>query len=200
MFDFFLVSYSFEQVMGAAAGLFGFLAFVLYYISILKGKTRPNRATWFILTVVGALIALSYYASGARETLWVPVSYVIGPFIAFLLSIKYGVGGWTPFDRLCLFGCFVSIIFWKVSHSPEITLFLNILIDFFGILPTIKKSYLDPLSEDRTAWSMTVFASVLNIFAVGSWTLVIGVYPVYMLFFNGLIVALLFFSPKKVFN
>lgn len=150
-----------------------------------------------MLTVVGVLIVVSYYASGARETLWVPISYAVGPLIAFLLSLKYGEGGWAPFDRFCLLACFVSMVFWKVSRSSEIALFSNILIDFFGLLPTIKKAYLDPESEDRIAWSVTSLSNFLNILAVGSWTLVIGFYPVYMFLVNGLVTTLLFLRSKK---
>lgn len=190
--------YSFHEIVGVIAGLLEFLAFILYYVSIIQGKTRPNRATWFVLTVVGALIAMSYYASGARETLWVPLSYAIGPLIAFLLSIPYGEGGFTLFDRWCLFACFVSIVFWKVSHSSEITLFFSMLIDFFGLLPTIKKSYLDPASEDRAAWSVTSLSNFMNIFAVGSWTFVIGFYPVYMFLVNGVVTLLLFLRKDRM--
>ena len=74
--------YSSEQIIGVLAGILEFSAFILYYISILQGKTRPNRATWFVLTIVGFLIVASYYASGARETIWIPVSYAVGPLIA----------------------------------------------------------------------------------------------------------------------
>lgn len=189
--------YSFEQIIGFLAGVLEFGAFLLYYISILQGKTRPNRATWFVLTVVGVLIVMSYYASGARETLWVPISYAVGPLIAFLLSLRYGEGGWTPFDRACLLACAVSIIFWKISKNPEMTLFFNLLIDFFGLLPTIKKAYLDPLSEDKVAWSVTSLANFMNILAVTSWTFIIGFYPVYMLIVNGLVTTLLFIRKKE---
>jgi hypothetical protein len=188
--------YSFEQIVGLSAGIIEFVAFLLYYLSIFQGKTRPNRATWFVLTVVGALIAGSYYASGARETLWVPISYAIGPLIAFLLSLRYGEGGFTPFDQFCLLACLVCALFWQLSHSPEVTLFAGILIDFFGLLPTIKKSYLDPLSEDKIAWSVTSLSNFLNIIAVSSWTFVIGFYPVYMFLINGLVTTLLFL-PKR---
>lgn len=191
------MEYSFEQIIGFSAGLLEFWAFILYYISILNGKTRPNRATWFVLTVVGVLIVMSYYASGARDTLWVPISYAVGPFIAFLLSLKYGEGGFTPFDRFCLLACLVSIVFWKISHSPAMTLFANLLIDFFGLLPTIRKAYLDPKSEDRAAWSVTSLSNFLNILAVGSWTFVIGFYPVYMFLVNGLVTTLLFVRGRK---
>ncbi len=137
---------NFYEIAGIFAGITSFLAFFLYYVSILRRKTSPNRATWLILTVVGALIASSYYEIGARETIWVAISYVLGPFIAFLLSIKYGEGGWTRFDKFCLAGAIISLIFWWLSGLALITLLINIFIDFLGILPTIKKSYLNPKS------------------------------------------------------
>lgn len=77
------------------------------------------------------------------------------------------------------------------------TLFANLLIDFFGLLPTIRKAYLDPKSEDRTAWSVTSLSNFLNILAVSSWTFVIGFYPVYMLLVNGLVTTLLFVRGRK---
>lgn len=184
---------SFEEIIGVLAGVFSFVAFVLYYLAILRGETRPNRATWIILTIVGVLIASSYYASGARETMWIAISYVVGPLIAALLSLKYGEGGWNRFDLFCLAGCLVSVVFWWISEQPALTLAINIFIDFLGILPTLKKSYLDPLSEDKIAWSVTSLSNFLNIFAVGQWTFAIGFYPLYMLFVNGLITFFLFF-------
>ncbi len=190
------MEYSFEGIIGGIAGGLSFVAFLLYYVSIFRWETRPNRATWIILTVVGVLIASSYYASGARETMWIPLSYVLGPFIAAILSIKYGEGGWNRFDIVCLIGCLVSVVFWGLTDEPLIALFINIVIDFFGILPTLKKSYLDPLSEGKLAWSVTTVSNFLNIFAVGTWSFALGAYPVYMVLVNGLVTFFLFARRK----
>lgn len=179
-------------LIGQIAGGVSFLAYVLYYISIVQGRSRPNRATWIILTVVGVLIAASYYASGARSTMWVALAYTVGPLIAALLSFKYGEGGTTRFDIFCLVGCALSLVFWALSQNPLVALIINIVIDFLGILPTLKKSYLDPLSEDRLAWSVTTFSNILNIFAIEAWIFSIAVYPVYMVIVNGLVTIFIF--------
>jgi len=189
-------------LLGQIAGGVSFFAFILYYISIIQGRSRPNRATWIILTVVGVLIAASYYASGARSTMWVAIAYTIGPFIAALLAFKYGEGGTTRLDIFCLLGCAVSVLFWVFTNNALTTLLINIVIDFFGILPTLKKSYIDPLSEDKIAWSTTVFSSALNIFAINTWVFSIAIYPVYMLAVNGLVTLFLFQKnpPLKIFS
>jgi hypothetical protein len=51
--------------VGQLAGAISFLGFVPYIIEIAQGKTRPNRATWWIWAVVGAMLCASSYASGA---------------------------------------------------------------------------------------------------------------------------------------
>lgn len=180
------------QIAGILAGVVSFIAFIAYYFSIVSGKTKPNRATWFILTIVGVLILVSYYSVGARDTLWVPIGYTLGPLITFLLSIKYGEGGWTTFDKICLFVAIISVIFWYLSGSALITLIINIFIDFCGILPTIKKSYLDPSSEELYPWVITFTAGFLNLFAINSFAFDIVIYPIYMFLVNGIVTFFLF--------
>ncbi len=192
------MNFDITGVSGMLAGWVSFFAFVLYYISIIRGETTPNRATWFILTIVGALIASSYYSIGAKETLWVAISYVIGPLITFILSIKYGEGGWTIFDKVCLFLSSISVILWIISGSALSALLINIFIDFLGILPTIKKSYLRFNSEGLTPWVVTFFASVLNIIAIREWNFSIYIYPIYMMIFNSLIMMLLLIPRLKI--
>lgn len=185
-----------KGLCGLLAGIISIFAFAFYNLSILRGITKPNRATWWILTLVGMIIVVSYYAEGARRTMWVPVTYIIGPFIVALLAIPYGVGGWTIFDRACLSGAGLSLVIWFLTGSVLIVLLMNLLMDFFGIMPTILKSYLRPKEEDVTAWVLSTIASVFNLLAVERWEFAIAVYPVYMLIGNGIITLLLFLSPR----
>lgn len=187
----------FTSISGLIAGALSFTAYLLYIFTTLWGKTRPNRATWWILTAVGCIILASYYSAGARDTIWVPVSYILGPLIVALLSLRYGDGGWTRFDRFCLYGAGVSIILWWFFSSPVLALLTNILIDFLGLLPTVRKAYLRPEGEDRIAWALEFSANAINLFAVGEWIFAIAVYPIYLVMMNGLITALLFRQKKK---
>ena len=187
---------SYFQVVGLIAGVLSIVDFVLYDISIIRRRTTPNRATWFILTVIGILIFSSSYSLGARETLWVALGYILGPFFTSLLSIKFGEGGWTKFDKFCLFGAALSGFLWWQTGSALVALLSSIIIDIFGLLPTIKKSYFRPDSEEFFPWFVTVLACVLNVFAIQQWKFDIWIYPIYMLVINGLIAYLLYFRPK----
>lgn len=183
--------------LGRTAGVISFAAFIPYVIAILRRETKPNRATWWIWTIVGFMLGASYYFSGANQTIWVPVSYIIGPFFIAILSIKYGEGGWTRFDRNCLLGTGVSLILWWVFNSSLIALLINIFIDLIGALPTIKKSYREPEKEDETAWILFFLGNIINLFAIETWKFAIIIYPIYMLLCCGTITVLVIFRKPN---
>lgn len=181
-----------QDIIGIVAGLLSFAAYTLYIITSIWGKTRPNRATWWILTLVGVLIASSYYASGARSTIWIALSYVAGPLIIGLISLKHGEGGWSSFDKGCLLAALLSLVLWFLFRGPLITLLINIAIDFIALLPTIRKSYLRPIGENKVAWALESLAAAVNMLAITKWSFAIVVYPLYLLLSSWSITTLLF--------
>lgn len=182
-----------KELIGIIAGILSFSAYLLYIYTTILGKTKPNRATWWILTFIGLMIASSYYVGGARNTIWVAVSYVLGPFIIAILSLKYGEGNkWEKLDKWCFIVAIISIPIWYISKSAIIVLSINMFLDFIGLVPTIKKSYLRPNGEDRIAWTLESFAGILNIFAIERWVFAIAFYPIYLFTINGIITILLY--------
>lgn len=137
--------------------------------------------------MVGVMIAISYRAIGADSTMWVPISYVIGPLGTAVLSIKFGEGGWTKLDRTCLLGVGIGLILWGVARSPDLTLGMNIGIDFLGALPTIRKSIHDPYSEDQFSWLLFALSSIVNLLAIDQWGWSIAIYPIYILLITSVI-------------
>lgn len=175
----------FHATLGIIATIVVTAAYVPYIISIFRKETKPNRASWFIWAILGAITFTSYYSLGARSTVW--YSLPLGTVITALLSIRYGVGGWNRFDGICLLGAFFGLVSWFISGNPFIALALVMVVDFFAYLPTIKKTYLNPLSENKAAWALFTLSGVLNFLAIDSWTVDIAAYPAYMLAFNFLV-------------
>lgn len=181
---------------GITAGVLSFSAYLFYIRAILRGQTKPNRATWFIWSIIGLILVFSYRASGAEDTIWVPVSEAIAPTIIALLSIKYGVGGTDKLDIICLIASFISLLMWYIFDSALIALVTNLFIDFFAALPTIKKSICNPNEEDRFAWSMTQTGNLFNLFAISNLSFGVIVYPIYTFIIDGIITSLLYRKIK----
>ena len=168
---------SIQMFVGVLSGLVGLAASIPYIPSILRGETRPNRATWFIWTVLGLVTALSYKGVGAGPTVWMAWVFFVNPLITFVLSFKYGVGGWSKLDRFCLAGVLLAAAVW--FFSPGWALAMSIAVDLCGLIPTLYKSWHKPEEENLAGWVIITVASVLNLFAIDSLSFGVCVYPVY---------------------
>lgn len=188
-----------SYLIGIIAGVLAFGSYGFYVRSIIRGETKPQRVSWWVWASLGSVIWASYYLSGARNTLWAPLSEVLGPIAVAILAIKYGEGGWTLFDRKCLIGIGAALILWLVFNSPLVGLVSALAIDFFAALPTVRKSSLRPRRENFTAWLLVVMANFLNIFAIEKWTFALAIQPIYYTAITGIIfLPLLFFRLKSL--
>src|SRR3989344_3962600 len=119
-----------KATLGLVAGIIALLAYIVYVISIFRGGSKPNRATWWIWAFMGLVLALSYDFAGAGNTIWVPYVEFLGPLSIAILSLKYGEGGLdNKTDLLCLLGAVASVILWIVFNSQMIALVTNLAID-----------------------------------------------------------------------
>lgn len=180
-----------NDVVGMMAGAASLLGFLPYVRDVLARRTVPSRSTWLIWTIVGSMLCASYWQSGASETLWISVSYVAGPLCVFLLSLRFGEGGWSRLDRFCLASSGLSAVLWTITRQPLLALWLNIAVDSLGALPTIKKTYREPASESRAAWSCFFAGAVLNLVAARSWSLGAIAYPLYLFAVSAVMTALI---------
>ncbi|MDP3999134.1 MAG: hypothetical protein Q8P76_00890 [bacterium] len=184
-------------IAGIAAGILALAAFIPYVISILKNQTRPSRATWFIWAIQDILTLASYYASGAKETIWVPIGFTIGATTSAALSVKYGERGWSKLDIACLIGAGISIPTWLMLNDPLIVLLINLFIAVIGVIPTLKKAHLDPASENKPTWILFVISALFNLFAVEEWKFAIVIYPIVIALIDGSVAAVVFWPRRK---
>ncbi len=186
-----------REYLGQAAGVVSFAAYLLYIISTLRGKTRPSRSTWWILSLVGGLIFLTSYSVGARESIWIMGSYVAGPLIIAALSLhpRLGYGEkLTPLDIGCLVWAGICALIWLLFNSPLVAFAGSIVLDAIGLIPTAQKAYREPDKEDPLAWSIELVASILNAAGITAWFVtgnLTWIYALYLLAGNGTIVILL---------
>jgi hypothetical protein len=169
-----------HALIGEIAGIIHLIAFVPYFIGILRGRTKPHRGSWFVWAALSFTLLASYRAAGGEEAIWSPVAMFAGSAAIFLLSLRYGVGGWdNPLDRYCLIGALSGIAALFIFQTPLYALAISMLTDLFAAIPTARKAVYDPDSEDVTAWGLAFLASVINLWAIDDWSFSISGYPVY---------------------
>jgi hypothetical protein len=184
-----------QALLGVAGGVLGFVDYLIYARSVLRGKTRPNAATWIGTSAVWFVALISYSLVGARDTLWFVIASTAGSFVVAVLTTRYGVR-WQRSDFVCLIGAAGVGVLGFLTESPLDALCAAMAVDFLALLPTMAKTWKHPDWEEPIPWIVTVVASALTVMAVAlPWELEIAAYPVYLLVMNGVVLALIY-RPK----
>ena len=189
--------HSTQILLGQVAAFIAILQAIPYIWSILMGHTRPSRVSYGIWAVILTIELASYIAVGATTTVWVLLVLTINAFIIFGLSIKYGMGGRTKFDIPCLVVAGIAIVLWLTTKNPALAVYFSTLAGFIGYLPTIKKAYLLPNTENTLSWVMYVIAATLNVCAPTSLSFVIALPPICGFVLSVVVASLLLFPRWK---
>jgi hypothetical protein len=165
-----MYNYNMTNILVALSSILAFVSYIVYIKAILKGEARPHRTTRFVLTIITVIATASLIAQGSTVAVWLSGVFAFGCLIIFILSIKYGMGGWAKGDILCLIIALTGIIFWKVTSNPFYALFASITSDLAGQIPMLIKTYHFPETEVWTFYSIDVLAAILSILAISNWT------------------------------
>ena len=161
-------------------------AYLPYIGDTLRGRTRPQRASWLIWSVLGSIAFASQLYEGAQGTLWFAGAQVSGTITVFVLSLWRGKGELlSPVDVLALGVAAIGLVLWHLTDTAAYALAITISISMLGGVLTILKTYRDPGSETTITWILSFCASVCTIAAAGTVNPVILAYPVYLLVLNG---------------
>jgi len=186
------------QTLGLLSGVMFVFSYIPYIKDTLRGKTRPERASWCIWATLGTIAFFSQLVKGATNSLWLPGIGTLCSILILLLSIRYGVGGFTKRDIIALGFAGIGLLLWSVTNEPTIALLLVILIDAAGACVTIAKSFKDPESETLTTWILDAAAGLLAAVSIGKLNIILLAYPLYIFLANSATAAAILLGRKKL--
>ncbi len=186
-----------HEHFGIVAGGVSAADFLVYIVAMIWGKNSPNRMSWFIWGVIGGILYFGHQEAGGHASGWVPLMHFVMVGLIFILSLKWGEGGWNKLDVGCLIAAIVVVILWQVFDATWIALTL-VIADGVGFTPTIRKACCDPQSESRLAWILSVVANIINLFAIANWRSLEVVYPIYLLVLTGVMMGILLRPRSKI--
>lgn len=156
-------------ILTIIATIIGIVSFLPYLKDMLSLKTKPHAYTWLIWSITqGTAVFGIYYGGGG----WGGLLPLIGTFFAFfvfLLSLKYGTKNIKKGDTIILITALIAVLFWWQLHQPLLSIFIVSVIDFFGYIPSFRKSWEEPWSETLVAWVGFSLANILAILALSQY-------------------------------
>lgn len=168
--------------------------FIPYYISIFKGETKPQMASWGIWALLDiiAIVAMSEEGVITGHIL----AALICASLTFLLSLKYGEFKWDKTNTLTLIGAAIGIIFWVYFKSSFLGLALNMSVQFLASFPTFVSAKNYPEKENLLAWFLFWLSCIPAILAA-SFTVSGQLQPITFLLVESIVVYLLLTNKNK---
>jgi hypothetical protein len=151
------------EALSILSGILFVFAFIPYTLSILKGPTRPSKASWIIWASIDYIIFFGMLAKGTVNGQI--VGAIIGATVVIRLALKYGEPGWSLLDKYCLFGAGIGIVFWIIFQEANFGIIACCLVALMGTAPTAKTVWGDPGSENKLAWTIFWVSCVCAVIA-----------------------------------
>jgi len=159
-----------KTLFSALSVAIGVIAFIPYIKDALVSKTQPHQFTWLIFAIVqGTSAAIIWQNGGMKGSLIL----IVGAFltiIVFLISLFNGKWDIAKIDIAVLAIALSAIIIWLFLDNPLLAVFVLTSIDLIGHIPTFRKSYSKPYTENISLWGAFAVADLLAILALESYT------------------------------
>jgi hypothetical protein len=188
-----------HAILAVAGSIVNFVAGLGYVRAILKGEATPNRVSWFLWAIVPLIAGAAQLRAGVGFSTLVVLSVGAGPACIVLASFAGGTGSWRlgPFDYFCGACALAALALWAVTGDPVTAIVLSILGDAAAALPTLRKAWLAPATENRPAYLITFAGMILGILSVREATFAAYAFNAYLVAASGTLVLVLYLPRRQ---
>lgn len=188
----------YKILLGIIAIVVGCIGYIPYFRSMIAGTTKPHAFSWLIWSIIAAITFAAQITNRAGPGAWVSAAYVISCLIVFIFALKKGEKNIALLDWLSLLGAGISLFFWYLTNSPLLTVIIITLIDCFGYIPTIRKSYHAPYEENADLYFWSGMSYVIALFAMKAYSVITLLNPFVLILTNVFFVLLLLWRRKVI--
>lgn len=186
-----------QAVLGVSALLLNIIGYIPYIRDIFRKIVKPHPYTWAIWTILTSIAAINQVLNAGGYSSLFFISTALLVLLVFILSLRFGIGGASKIDRLCLLLAAILFVYWVTSKDTHISTVFAVIIDGIGAIPTVIKVYHHPESETYIQWTFAGIAGLLTMLAVPRLDWILLIYPVYVFLMNSAIVSIKYFQERQ---
>ena len=190
------MSTAFLATVGIAAGVIKLIGLIPYVKDIFRKKTKPERATWWIWTILNAVALGALIDAGGKWQLIMIVCQTLITGLIAILSVRFGYGTFRRKDMISIICAVIGVVLWQVTDQPILALLVVIAVDALAALLTAVKTWEDPTTETLSAWIMSTLGDFFGVLAVGTLNTTQLSYPVYILVADAAVMSIIFYRRK----
>lgn len=170
----------------------------LYFRSIIKWETKLHiytKVIWFILTWIGFIIQMQAWGGPGAWVLW---ATSLTQLVSILLWLKYWVASITHFDTYLLMLALLCIPVYLWVEDKIYALTLVIFIDFLWYIPTYRKTYENPYTENLFVWCISNTKYLMAMLALLQYSFYTLAYPLFLFIANWALIIIMIYRRRII--
>lgn len=186
-------------LVGALLNLFGSGT---YAFSTIKGKTKPNRVTWFLWALAPLIAFSAQLSEGVKWQSIMTFMVGFGPLIVFIASFVNRKAYWqiTKLDIICGLLSILALLLWLITGTGLVAISFSIAADLLAGIPTIIKSYKEPETEHPSVFRNGAISAAITLLTIKHWTFANYGFALYILLICVLLYVLIRFKVGARFR
>lgn len=181
--------------------LINFIGALSYISDTLRGKVKPNRVSWGLWALASfiAFTAEVQQGVGIQSLMTFMVGFT--PFLIFISSFFNKKAYWkiTPFDLWCGVFSLIGLLLWYLTKVGNLAIIFSIFADFTAGIPTLRKAFKFPETENYIEFSSSFISAILTILTLRVWNFEYIGFPLYIFLFDLTMIILIKFKLGEKF-
>lgn len=154
-----------QGICSVLAGILLLAGFIPYFIAIVRGETKPSKASWVVWATLDSITFIGMLLKGS-------LNYMIGAAVlcavtTVFFSFKYGTPGWTRLEKISMLGAGIGFVVLLIN--PVLSITISLILLFVGAFPTFAHAWKDPSEEDKVAWTLFWFSCIFGLLGTTIW-------------------------------
>lgn len=185
-----------QTIFTTLATILVFIGYIPYIRDVIRGTTRPHIFSFFIWALTTFIIFFLQLKNGGGVGSW--ITFVVGCLLilVLLLSLKNGKRDIRNIDIIFFVMALLAIPLWLLAKQPVLSISLLVLIDVIAFVPAMRKTYVDPWSENKFYYMTAVVRHGLTIFALVSMNYITILSPLVGVIMNTVFISILVVRRK----
>lgn len=177
----------------------GIIGGLIYLKDTITGRVKPNRVSYFFWFLLPTIAFAAELDKGVGLTAYYTLLNGIGPLCILLATFAIKDAYWKLERVDYVMGglALISVILWQRTGEGNLAIGFVILADALASIPTIRKSYKSPETENIVPYSLSLLAATITTLSVPVWNFAHYGFPLYLVIISASIVGAIALGKQK---
>lgn len=176
----------------------GIVAYIPYLKDLIFGNTKPHIYSWLVWTILNITLFSIQFNNGAGPISFIYLITGVICTVIMLFGIGDGIRNITKLDGLFLVLSLVSLGLWVIAKEPLISSILISIVNIMALIPTIRKSWINPFEETLSTYILSTIRTILTVYLFETYSLITLLSPLVGIIITTMFIIMLIVRRKQV--